>query len=110
VEKLRKALEKKDSDFRQSTSKKALIRQGLSAEKFATEKLSPGGGSIYSKPMRQEQGPRLTELKDSQTQPANKKPYQKPVFRYERVFETTALSCSKLPGEMRCGTKNNKHS
>jgi hypothetical protein len=25
-----------------------------------------------------------------------KKPYQKPAFRYERVFETLALSCGKL--------------
>jgi hypothetical protein len=24
-----------------------------------------------------------------------KKPYQKPAFRYERVFETQALSCGK---------------
>ncbi len=48
--------------------------------------------------MRQEQEPRLTELKGSQTQPAKKKPYQKPAFRYERVFETSALSCGKTPG------------
>jgi len=27
-----------------------------------------------------------------------KKPYQKPVFRSERVFETAALSCGKLAG------------
>jgi len=25
-----------------------------------------------------------------------KKPYQKPEFRYERVFETRALACGKL--------------
>ena len=25
-----------------------------------------------------------------------KKPYQKPAFRYERVFETMALSCGKI--------------
>jgi len=25
-----------------------------------------------------------------------KKPYQKPEFRYERVFETMALSCGKV--------------
>lgn len=24
------------------------------------------------------------------------KPYQKPAFRYERVFETSALSCGKV--------------
>jgi hypothetical protein len=27
-----------------------------------------------------------------------KKLYQKPAFRYERVFETLALSCGKLVG------------
>ncbi|MGA3193987.1 MAG: hypothetical protein ABSD39_03200 [Terriglobales bacterium] len=27
-----------------------------------------------------------------------KKPYQKPAFRYERVFETAALSCGKIAG------------
>jgi hypothetical protein len=26
-----------------------------------------------------------------------KKPYEKPSFRYERVFVTTALSCGKTP-------------
>jgi hypothetical protein len=25
-----------------------------------------------------------------------KKPYQKPAFRFERVFETTALACGKI--------------
>lgn len=27
--------------------------------------------------------------------PAKKKKYEKPAFRYERVFETMALSCGK---------------
>jgi hypothetical protein len=27
-----------------------------------------------------------------------RRPYQRPSFRYERVFETTALSCGKLVG------------
>ncbi len=27
-----------------------------------------------------------------------KKPYQKPSFRYERVFETMALVCGKIAG------------
>ena len=32
-----------------------------------------------------------------------KKPYIKPVFRFERVFETTALSCGKVsPTEFLC--------
>jgi hypothetical protein len=33
-----------------------------------------------------------------------KKPYQKPAFRYERVFETAALSCGKVFGNVTaCG-------
>ena len=28
--------------------------------------------------------------------PAAKKPYERPSFRYERVFVTTALSCGKI--------------
>jgi hypothetical protein len=32
-----------------------------------------------------------------------KKPYQKPAFRYERVFETMALACGKIsPTEFQC--------
>jgi len=27
--------------------------------------------------------------------PLNRRPYRKPAFRYERVFETMALSCGK---------------
>lgn len=38
-----------------------------------------------------------------------KKPYKKPEFRYERVFETMALACAKKPGAMRCGVTG-KHS
>jgi len=29
-------------------------------------------------------------------QPQQKKPYEKPMFRFERVFETSALSCGKV--------------
>ena len=39
-------------------------------------------------------------LREKRQQPGNagkeKKLYQKPAFRYERVFETLALSCGKL--------------
>jgi hypothetical protein len=31
-----------------------------------------------------------------------RKPYTKPAFRYERVFETQALSCGKIGGESQC--------
>jgi hypothetical protein len=34
-----------------------------------------------------------------------KRPYQKPAFRYERVFETMALSCGKMsPAQLQCST------
>jgi len=29
----------------------------------------------------------------------NKKPYEKPAFRYEQVFVTSALSCGKQAGQ-----------
>jgi hypothetical protein len=29
--------------------------------------------------------------------PTKKKPYEKPSFRYEKVFVTSALSCGKTP-------------
>ena len=33
----------------------------------------------------------------------SRKPYQKPAFRFERVFETTALSCGKVsPTQSHC--------
>jgi hypothetical protein len=33
---------------------------------------------------------------DNSLTPASKKPYEKPTFRYEKVFVTTALSCGKI--------------
>jgi hypothetical protein len=39
----------------------------------------------------------------SKIRPAGKKPYRKPEFQYERVFETMALSCGKVsPTEFQC--------
>ena len=36
---------------------------------------------------------------------ANKKPYEKPGFRYEQVFVTTALSCGKIdPFSLNCAS------
>ncbi len=38
-----------------------------------------------------------------------KKPYQKPSFRHERIFETMALSCGKInstQGQCHNNTKN----
>lgn len=33
---------------------------------------------------------------DNPRTPASKKPYEKPSFRFEQVFVTTALSCGKV--------------
>jgi hypothetical protein len=33
---------------------------------------------------------------DNPRNPASKKPYEKPSFRFEQVFVTTALSCGKI--------------
>jgi hypothetical protein len=36
--------------------------------------------------------------KDSCSQGSGKKPYRKPEFQYEQVFETMALACGKRNG------------
>ena len=33
---------------------------------------------------------------ESEEKSTTKKPYQKPAFRHEKVFETSALSCGKV--------------
>jgi len=35
--------------------------------------------------------------------PTTKKPYEKPAFRHEQVFVTTALSCGKIATQGSCG-------
>jgi hypothetical protein len=60
--------------------------------------------------MGQERELRLRAQEDSPGQPANKKPYQKPAFRYERVFETQALTCGKLVAGGACTGQNKKTS
>jgi len=43
------------------------------------------------------------EKASSQVRRGGKKPYQKPSFQHERVFETMALSCGKVsPTEFQC--------
>jgi hypothetical protein len=37
--------------------------------------------------------------KNAASQETSKKPYTKPEFRYEKVFETLALACGKLQGQ-----------
>jgi len=41
---------------------------------------------------------------------AAKKPYQKPAFRHERVFETRALVCGKISGTQSTCQSNRKTS
>ena len=46
---------------------------------------------------------------ESEEQNATKKPYQKPAFRHERVFETRALTCGKVQntqGQCHANRKN----
>jgi len=45
----------------------------------------------------------LKKSSKADTSTISKKPYEKPAFRYERVFETTALSCGKTAGTFHCG-------
>ncbi len=40
----------------------------------------------------------LSSHEEPRTPATSKKPYEKPAFRYERVFVTTALSCGKIGG------------
>ena len=42
--------------------------------------------------------------------PNVKKPYQKPAFRSERVFETMALACGKISATMAQCKANRKNS
>jgi hypothetical protein len=40
----------------------------------------------------------------------SKKPYQKPAFRHERVFETMALACGKISATQLSCRSNRKNS
>ena len=42
--------------------------------------------------------------------PERKKPYQKPEFVRERLFETMALACGKTSGGGACGGSNKRNS
>jgi len=43
------------------------------------------------------------EVQAEESESQSKKPYEKPAFRYERVFETMALACGKVsPTEFQC--------
>ena len=57
-----------------------------------------------------ENDPQAVEKKETENLPGKKKPYQKPAFRYERVFETMALTCGKIsPTQGQCHS-NRKNS
>jgi len=107
VEKLRKPLEKMDLAFRGIRARNARFVKDAAGRNLTLEKIKPadvaeyGFGRYTSVIMGQEREPHSEKQEDSQGQPANKKPYQKPVFRYERVFETSALTCGKLSGHGR---------
>lgn len=50
-----------------------------------------------------EKKPNLEEKKAGDSRRHAKKPYQKPEFRYEKVFETMALACGKVrPVQAQC--------
>jgi hypothetical protein len=46
----------------------------------------------------EDQTPFEKQTRSAEKLSERKKPYQKPSFRSERVFETAALSCGKLAG------------
>jgi len=60
-------------------------------------------------------GVRTMDMNDTSSEPRTaataKKPYEKPSFRCEKVFVTTALSCGKVnPTDAACRGINNKSS
>ena len=48
------------------------------------------------------------EKSQAKEKPSKKKPYKKPSFEYEKVFETMALSCGKLNSTQAQCTHNKK--
>jgi hypothetical protein len=44
----------------------------------------------------------------TQPDPRQRRPYQKPAFRHESVFETMALACGKIRGtQSACNSRRN---
>lgn len=54
----------------------------------------------------------IKDTSDSKTQESigKKKPYETPTFRFERVFEVSALSCGKIDSTQMGCHSNRKHS
>ena len=67
--------------------------------RFRWPEFAPGDQAICGVAMSEgaETPPDGTERQTSrQTPRAPKKPYERPAFRFERVFETMALACGKI--------------
>jgi hypothetical protein len=59
--------------------------------------------------MREQDSHNSRDAAEEKARERGKKPYQKPAFLHERVFETMALSCGKVRGtEGQC--KHNRKS
>jgi len=56
---------------------------------------------------REEIGRKTSSLEGA---PTERKPYQKPAVRYERVFETSALVCGKIQTTQSACRLNRKNS
>jgi hypothetical protein len=54
----------------------------------------------------------IKDTADSKAQESivKKKPYETPAFRFERVFEVSALSCGKIDSSQAGCHSNKKHS
>ena len=59
---------------------------------------SPKDLGSFGSPMTEKNRPSSEEQTAQESRQSTKKPYQKPEFRFERVFETMALACAKFPG------------
>jgi len=54
-------------------------------------------------PMTEKNRPVADEEKNAlDSRQSAKKPYSKPTFRSEKVFETMALACGKISGQFQC--------
>jgi hypothetical protein len=51
-----------------------------------------------------------SQLNDAGAQPGARRPYHKPAFRHERVFETRALVCGKVETTQQNCADNRKFS
>lgn len=58
---------------------------------------------LCARPDMAEKNANAEEKTPAEAKPPGKKPYEKPSFRYEKVFETMALACGKVhPTQFQC--------